>query len=79
MTEHRTQLYLDEAQYRWLRRQAEETGSIAAVVRRLIDQARAHAGTPEDDPFLHYLLVDPPGRGAAATSVETLDEDLYSS
>ena len=38
---HRTQLYLDEGQYRWLKQRAGESGSIAAVVRDLIDAERA--------------------------------------
>jgi hypothetical protein len=78
MPEHRTQLYLDEAQYRWLKRRAEDAGSIAAVVRQLIDSARGGSGTASDDPFLRYLLVEPPGRGAPGTTVESLDDDLYS-
>ncbi|MEX0873630.1 MAG: hypothetical protein WD646_11190 [Actinomycetota bacterium] len=78
MTEHRTQLYLDEAQYRWLKRRSEDAGSIAAVVRELIDTARGASGTAEDDPFLRYLLIEAPGRGPSDTTVETLDEDLYS-
>ncbi len=38
---HRTQLYLNEAQQRWLRQRAGKSGSIAAVVRELIDAERS--------------------------------------
>jgi len=75
----RTQLYLDEDQYRWLKRQAGSRGSIASVVRGLIDGARDRKPKPEQDPLLRYLLYDPPGSGATPTSVETLDEDVYGS
>jgi hypothetical protein len=74
---HRTQLYLDEAQYRWLKQRAGKSGSIAAVVRELIDAERARRLDPTADPLLRYLLDDSPGKGAAGTSVSTLDRDLY--
>ena len=75
---HRTQLYLDEAQHRWLRQRAGESGSIAAVVRELIDAERARAaGSWRGSP-----AQLPRRRGARAavaegTSVSTLDRDLY--
>jgi hypothetical protein len=74
---HRTQLYLDEAQYRWLKQRAGKSGSIAAVVRELIDAERARWLDPAADPLLRYLLEDSPGKGASGTSVSTLDRDLY--
>jgi hypothetical protein len=74
---HRTQLYLDEAQYRWLRQRAGESGSIAAVVRELIDAERARRMDPAADPLLRYLVDEAPGRGQESTSVSTLDRDLY--
>ena len=49
---HRTQLYLDEGQYRWLKQRAGEAGSIAAVVRELIDAERARGVDPVADPLL---------------------------
>jgi hypothetical protein len=76
---HRTQLYLDEGQHRWLRQQAGRSGSIAAVVRDLIDAARARRPDPAADPLLSYLVKEPPARGAEASSVTTLDQDLYGS
>jgi hypothetical protein len=74
---HRTQLYLDEAQHRWLRQRAGKSGSIAAVVRELIDAERARRPDPAADPLLSYLVADAPGRGREETSVTTLDRDLY--
>ena len=74
---HRTQLYLDEGQYRWLRQRAGKSGSIAAVVRELIDAERARRADPAGDPLLRFLVEESPGRGREGTSVSTLDRDLY--
>ena len=74
---HRTQLYLDEGQHRWLKQRAGEAGSIAAVVRELIDAERARGVTVTADPLLSYLVDETPGKGRKATSVSTLDRDLY--
>ena len=74
---HRTQLYLDEGQYRWLKQRAGEAGSIAAVVRELIDAERARRLDAGADPLLSYLVAESPGKGRAATSVRSLDRDLY--
>jgi len=76
---HRTQLYLDDGQYRWLRQRAGEAGSIAAVVRGLIDAERARVADPAADPLLRFLVDEAPGRGRQGTSVTTLDRDLYGS
>lgn len=76
---HRTQLYLNEGQYRWLRQRAGAAGSIAAVVRELIDAERARLADPAADPLLRFLVDESPGKGAAGTSVTTLDRDLYGS
>ncbi len=76
---HRTQLYLDEGQYRWLRQRAGKAGSIAAVVRELIDAERARLADPAADPLLRFLVEESPGRGVEGTSVTTLDRDLYGS
>ncbi len=73
---HRTQLYLDEGQYRWLRERAGKAGSIAAVVRDLIDAERARLADPAGDPLLRFLVEESPGRGPEGTSVTTLDRDL---
>jgi hypothetical protein len=74
---HRTQLYLDEGQYRWLKQRAGEAGSIAAVVRKLIDAERARGVDPVTDPLLSYLVDEAPGEGRKQTSVSSLDRDLY--
>jgi hypothetical protein len=74
---HRTQLYLDDAQHRWLRQRAGRSGSIAAVVRELIDAERARRPDPGADPFLRYLVAEEPARGRPGTSVESLDDELY--
>ena len=76
---HRTQLYLDEGQYRWLKQRADEAGSIAAVVRELIDAERARGVDPVADPLLSFLVDEAPGKGSKRTSVSTLDDDLYGS
>jgi hypothetical protein len=76
---HRTQLYLDEGQYRWLKQRAGGAGSIAAVVRELIDAERARLADPAADPLLRFLVEDSPGRGREGTSVTTLDRDVYGS
>lgn len=73
----RTQLYLDEEQYRWLKRQAGPRGSIAGVVRDLIDRARSRHPRLEDDSFFKYLFEAPPAEGGKPSSVTTIDEDLY--
>lgn len=73
---HRTQLYLDEDQYRWLRQRAGRTGSIAGVVRRLIDEARRPASI-DDDPLIEYLATAPPAESSGRSTVTDLDRDLY--
>lgn len=76
---HRTQLYLDEGQYRWLQQRAGKAGSIAAAVRELIDAERTRLADPAGDPLLRFLAEEDPGRGREGTSVTTLDRDLYGS
>ncbi len=76
---HRTQLYLDESQHRWLRQRAGRSGSIAAVVRELIDAERSRLADPAADPLLRFLVDEAPGHGREETSVTTLDRDLYGS
>ncbi|HWY89881.1 MAG TPA: hypothetical protein VNY31_04355 [Solirubrobacteraceae bacterium] len=74
---HRTQLYLEEDQYRWLRQRAGERGSIAGVVRELIDAARARRPSAARDPLIRYLVEEPPADGRRASTVEDLDRDVY--
>jgi len=74
---HRTQLYLEEDQYRWLRQRAGERGSVAGVVRELIDAARARRPNVASDPLIRYLVEETPREGGRASTVEDLDRDLY--
>jgi len=74
---HRTQLYLDEGQYRWLKQRAGQAGSIAAVVRELIDAERIRGLDTTVDPLLSYLVDEEPGVGAEKSSVASLDLDVY--
>ena len=74
---HRTQLYLDEGQHRWLRQRAGKSGSIAAVVRELIDAERARRADLAGDALIGYLVEEPAAKGRKNTSVTTLDSDLY--
>jgi hypothetical protein len=75
--QHRTQLYLDDAQYRWLKQQARGRGSIAGVVRDLIDAARSRRPSQAHDPLIQYLMEEPASEGARRSTVATLDRDLY--
>ncbi len=75
--QHRTQLYLDDGQYRWLKQQARQGGSVAAVVRDLIDAARERRPRGTGDPLIRYLIEEPPADGAGESTVQTLDRDLY--
>ena len=74
---HRTQLYLDPDQYRWLKQRAGQGGSIAGVVRELIDTARSRKPNSAGDPLISYLVDEPPANSGAPSTVETLDRDLY--
>ena len=73
----RTQLYLEEAQYRWLKARAGRRGSIAAVVRALIDAARSGQDDPTRDPLIAHLLGDAPRKRRKRSTVQTLDEEVY--
>lgn len=62
MESRKLQLYVTEPQYRLLKQRAGERGSIAAVVRDLIDRSVV----PEDaqaDPFFQHVVADKPGSG----------------
>jgi len=74
---HRTQLYLEDDQYRWLRRRAGSSGSIAEVVRELIDAARSHRPNPASDPLIEYLIDETPANAGNPSTVEDLDQDIY--
>jgi hypothetical protein len=72
----RTQLYLEEDQYRWLKREAGPRGSIASVVRGLIDRARSGRSKIEDDAFFRYLFDEPAPEGVPR-GADSIDEDVY--
>ena len=74
---HRTQLYLDPDQYRWLKQRAGRRGSIAGVVRDLIDAARSRNPGSAGDPLIRYLAEEPPGDSGAPSTVADLDRDVY--
>lgn len=74
---HRMQVTLEEDQYRWLKREAQRNGgSIAAVMRRLVDDARSKPKDPYEDPFVKYLLSEPV-KGERPAKVSSLDEEIY--
>jgi hypothetical protein len=75
---HRTQLFLTDEQYRWLKVKAGSSGSIAAVVRDWIDSEMEV--DPEDllnDPAIRFLLSEPEPATGVPSSVTTIDQDLY--
>jgi hypothetical protein len=74
---HRTQLYLDEDQYRWLKQRAGHGGSIAGVVRDLIDAARSRRPNSARDPLIRYLTEDPAADSGKRSTVQTVDQDIY--
>jgi hypothetical protein len=74
---HRTQLYLDPDQYRWLKQRAGRRGSIAGVVRELIDDARTRRPATTRDPLIRFLVDEAPADSGTPSTVETLDRDLY--
>lgn len=62
MAMRKVQLYLTEDQYRFVKQRAGTSGSIAAVVRELIDEA----GRPRDysnDPFFRHVTDSKEGSG----------------
>lgn len=75
MARRKVQLYLTEEQYRFVKQRAGERGSIAQVVRDLIEAA----GRPEDpkaDPFYEHLLAPKTGSGKRYEA-ESAKRDLY--
>lgn len=75
MATRKVQLYLSEEQYRFLKQRAGERGSLAAVVRELIDAA----GRPEDptaDPFFRHLVAPKAGSGRRYAA-EQAKRELY--
>lgn len=69
------QLYLTEEQYRLLRQRAGEDGSMARVVRDLIDDA-TRPKEPTADPFYRRVL-GPSEPSGSSYSGERAKRDLY--
>jgi len=75
MADRKVQLYLSEEQYRFLKQRAAERGSIAQVVRDLIEGALG----PEDvaeDPFYRHIVRPKAGSGSPYEA-ETAKRELY--
>ena len=70
------QIYLTDAQYRFVKQRAGERGSITGVVRALIDAAAAPA-EPTEDPFYRHLLA-PKGVSGEAYDAADAKRELYS-
>jgi hypothetical protein len=62
MENRKLQLYVTERQYRLLKQRAHAQGSIAAVVRDLIDQSAMPADL-EADSFFRHVIRDKDGSG----------------
>jgi hypothetical protein len=75
MAMRKVQLYLTEAQYRLLKQRAGKSGSIAQVVRDLVD-GTGMPDDPSEDPFIKHVLSDKAPTGDS-TSAEEAKRDLY--
>ena len=77
METRKLQLYVTERQYRLLRQRAGQQGSIAGVVRDLIDRSAAPAEV-ETDPFFQHVAAPKDGSGQPYDAQEA-KRDLYRS
>jgi hypothetical protein len=75
MANRKVQLYLTEEQYLLVKQRAGDRGSIAQVVRDLID-ASGRPGDPKKDPFYRHLTSRKSGSGRAYAA-ERAKRDLY--
>jgi hypothetical protein len=75
MAMRKVQLYLTEAQYRLLKQRAGKTGSIAQVVRDLVD-GTGRPDDPQEDPFFKHVMAPKPASGDATPAGEA-KRDLY--
>jgi len=71
----RTQLYLEEPLYQFLKKEARKYGSIAAVVRKLIEEKMITAGEYKEDPI--FKLGKNPGASGLKDVSEQHDRYLY--
>lgn len=75
MAMRKVQLYLTEAQYRLLKQRAGKRGSIAQVVRDLVDGAGLPK-QPDEDAFVRHVMRAKPGNGDNRPA-EEVKRDLY--
>jgi hypothetical protein len=75
MATRKLQIYLSEEEYLFLKQAAGEGGSMAGVVRRLIDGAWRPA-EPLDDPFYSHVRSRRPGSGKPYHAAQA-KRDLY--
>ncbi|MDQ3991964.1 MAG: hypothetical protein M3245_06635 [Actinomycetota bacterium] len=75
MADRKVQLYLTEEQYRFVKQRAAERGSIAQVVRDLIDEA-GRPNDPRSDPFYQHLIETKKGSGRSYDA-ESAKRELY--
>jgi hypothetical protein len=77
---HRTQIYLEEAQYEMLRAQAQRAGkSLAALIREILDRhlRRGATPTPTPDPLDGIVgIAEGDGSAVAENHAEYLYGDL---
>ncbi len=75
METRKLQLYVTEDQYQLLKQRAGKHGSIAAVVRELIDRSYQPESTVAD-PFVEWVRAERQGSGDRSTA-EQAKRDLY--
>ena len=71
----RTQLYLEEPLYQFLKKEARKSGSIAAVVRKLIEEKMSAVEKYDEDPI--FQLGKNPGASGLNDVSERHDRYLY--
>lgn len=71
----KVQLYLTEAQYRLLKQRAGKSGSIAQVVRDLVDDI-GRPNDPSEDSFIKHLMEAKRSSGDR-TPAQEAKRDLY--
>lgn len=75
MAMRKVQLYLTEEQYRILKQRAGDRGSLAQVVREMVDASKRPT-EPTKDPFFRHLMSKKTGSGPSF-SAEQAKRDLY--
>lgn len=75
-TAHKTQIYLSEKLYRYLKGRARREGvSMAAIIRRLLEESVERKGPLADDPFLS--LGNPGTETGIRDGARFHDEHIY--